>query len=459
MLIANAGSGGYLQPLTTGKSILKLATRGLIVGLAFLVLLCGFGATALASVSGEPEWLTVRSEQDVDVHLYFFWTETCPHCQRAKPFVESLPDRYPWLVLHSLPLDRAHRENVDAYVAMARAIGERAGSVPGFIFCGKLKTGYGDDASTGKSLVEGLKQCRADAIDRGALPPVQATATPDETELAIPLFGTVDVQALSLPVLTLVLAGLDSFNPCAFFVLLFLLSLLVHARSRKRMLIIGATFVFFSGFIYFLFMAAWLNLFLIIGHLRWVTFVAGLVAIFFGLLNVKDFVWFKRGISLSIPEQAKPRLYERMRKLVTADKLPAMLVGTVALAIAANSYELLCTAGFPMVFTRALTLHELTTTGYYLYLVLYNVIYVVPLSLIVGVFVVTLGSRKLSEREGRVLKLLSGLMMLGLGLLLVIVPGSLNNLVTAVALLFVALGGTYLLTRFSDRRERRSADR
>ena len=438
---------------------MKPVSKGLIVCLLFQCLLWWVSGSAVASGADEPEWVTFHSEQEVDVHLYFFWTATCPHCQRAKPFVESLPELYPWLVLHSLPLDRAHQENIDLYVEMARAIGERAGSVPAFMFCGKLRTGYGDDQSTGASLVDSLERCRTDAMEQGMPPLVQATAMDDNTELNVPLFGAVDLQALSLPVLTLVLAGLDSFNPCAFFVLLFLLSLLVHARSRKRMLIIGATFVFFSGFIYFLFMAAWLNLFLMIGHLRWVTLVAGLVAVFFGLLNVKDFVWFKRGMSLSIPEQAKPRLYERMRKLVTADKLPAMMIGTVALAIAANSYELLCTAGFPMVFTRALTLHDLTTTGYYLYLALYNLIYVVPLTLIVGVFVVTLGSRKLSEREGRVLKLLSGLMMLGLGLLLIIAPGSLNNLFTAVALLFGALGGTYLLTWFSDRRAGRSAGR
>ena len=121
----------------------------------------------------------------------------------------------------------------------------------------------------------------------------------------------------------------------------------------------------------------------------------------------------------------------------------------IALSIAANSYELLCTAGFPMVFTRALTLHELPTTTYYLYLAFYNVIYVIPLLLIVGVFVATLGSRKLSEREGRVLKLLSGLMMFELGIVLVFAPAALNNVMTAVVLLVVALVLTFVLTRIS----------
>ena len=93
----------------------------------------------------------------------------------------------------------------------------------------------------------------------------------------MPLIGSVDAKALSLPVLTLVLAGMDAFNPCAFFVLLFLLSLLVHAKSRTRMAIVGGTFVLFSGVVYFVFMAAWLNVFLIAGELRVITFIAGLV--------------------------------------------------------------------------------------------------------------------------------------------------------------------------------------
>jgi uncharacterized membrane protein HdeD (DUF308 family) len=117
--------------------------------------------------------------------------------------------------------------------------------------------------------------------------------------------------------------------------------------------------------------------------------------------------------------------------------------------VAANFYELLCTAGFPMVYTRILTLHSLSQGVYYLYLLFYNTIYVVPLAAIVLLFVRTIGSRKLSEREGRLLKLLSGTMMLGLGALLVFAPERLNSLLIAVALIAVAVGTTWIAARFS----------
>jgi hypothetical protein len=265
----------------------------------------------------------------------------------------------------------------------------------------------------------------------------------------LPFIGTVDAAALSLPLLTLVLAGMDAFNPCAFFVLLFLLSLLVHAKSRARMLIVGGTFVLFSGLVYFVFMAAWLNVFLIAGELRVITVIAGLVALTVATLNIKDYFWFKEGPSLSIPDAAKPGLFRRMRGVVTTGSLVPMLASTVLLAIVANSYELLCTAGFPMVYTRALTLAKLEPWQYYAWLAAYNVIYVLPLLAIVIVFTRTMGARKLSESEGRILKLVSGFMMLGFGLMLLLAPGLLNNPFASILVLAVAVAASVLIAKIA----------
>lgn len=268
--------------------------------------------------------------------------------------------------------------------------------------------------------------------------PEQMTLPAAATSVTIPLIGSVDASSISLPVFTVIIAGLDSFNPCAFFVLFFLLSLLIHAHSRPRMLLIGGVFILFSGLVYFVFMAAWLNLFLITGTLPAVTIAAGIIALLVAAINIKDFFFFEQGISLSIPEGRKPKLFGRMRNLLRAGSLLSMVTGTAVLALVANSYELLCTAGFPMVYTRALTLRHLSTVQYYSYLAFYNVVYIIPLAVIVVIFTVTLGSRKLTERHGRVLKLVSGLMMLGLGLVLLIKPELLNNPLASAGL----LGGT-----------------
>jgi hypothetical protein len=223
------------------------------------------------------------------------------------------------------------------------------------------------------------------------------------------------------------------------------------------MLLVGGTFVLFSGLVYFLFMAAWLNLFVIVGGAPVVTAVAGVLALIIGALNVKDSIWLKQGPSLSIPESAKPGLFRRMRLLASADRPGTMLAGTVALALAANSYEILCTAGFPMVFTRVLSLNGLSPVAHYGYLALYNLVYILPLLAIVLVFTFTLGSRKLTERQGRNLKLLSGLMMLGLGALMLLSPARLSDPLTAALVLGVALALTGAIVRIARWRARAQA--
>jgi hypothetical protein len=388
-------------------------------------------------------WVQPDAEGRPQLQVYFFWSLKCPHCLDARPHIEALPQAVPGIRLHSLELTR-QREHARLYIEMAEGLGQRAEAVPAILFCGEMHVGWDSPESTGAFLIQRLKACQervaaglpAADTDQGAMP-------------ELPLIGALDLEALSLPALTLAIAGMDAFNPCAFFVLLFLLSLLVHQQRRSRMLLIGGIFVFFSGLMYFAFMAAWLNLFKVMSGLTWVTAGAGVLAVLIGIVNVKDFFAFKKGVSLSIPDSRKADIYRRGRAILAAGNLPTMLVATVALAVAANFYELLCTAGFPMVYTRLLTLHELPAGAHYLYLALYNAVYVVPLLLIVTAFALSMGGRKLTERQGRLLKLLSGLMMLGLGLLLVIAPERLNSLATALVLLGAALMLTWVAARMT----------
>lgn len=402
-------------------------------------------------------WLSRTATGEPRIHLYFFWTRTCPHCRQARPFIETLPAAYPWLELHSYDITQDMAGALH-YARMATAIGETARSVPALLFCGRMMTGFDRPETTGQQLRQQLEACYqhftqpAATEPEPALPVVSLAAPP----LELPWIGALDLNALSLPMLTVALASLDAFNPCAFFVLLFLLSLLVHARNRRRMLLIGGVFVFCSGLIYFVFMAAWLNLFLLVGELRIMTLLAGGLALLMGGLNIKDYLWFQRGPSLSIASEAKPPLFKRMRQLIGAERLPTLLAGTVALAIVANSYELLCTAGFPMIYTRTLTLHSLSTSGYYFYLAFYNFIYVLPLLLIVLAFVRTLGSRKLQEREGRLLKLLSGAMMAGFGFMLLFYPEGLSSVLSSLFVIAAALALVGLAAAVEKRHPRSS---
>lgn len=405
-----------------------------------LAVFLGVSTGALAKLP-DPLWYSWDEHGQLIVHMHFFRTTACIHCQETLPFIAALEKKYAWLRVHDYELTHSPA-NVEVYQQMAKLVGQAATSVPAFLFCKTMETGFGSAETTGRQLEAKLIACSRYTTD-GMPSPV-----PGET-LTLPVLGDIKSGQYSLPVLTLLIAGLDAFNPCAFFVLLFLMSLLIHSQSRVRMATIGGLFVFFSGMMYFIFMAAWLNLFLLVGQLTIITLVAGFIAVLIGAINVKDYFYLGKGISLSIPSSGKPRLFEKMRRIVEAGHWSGMVAATMILAMAANSYEILCTAGFPMVYTRILTLNQLSGTEYYLYLALYNLIYIIPLLFIVTVFVITMGAKKLGEREGRWLKLLSGLMMLGLGILLIFAPKLLSNVVAAALL----VGGSVLVTALRVWRE------
>jgi hypothetical protein len=391
------------------------------------------------------------------VTLYFFSSRSCVNCRHEAEFLAGLQKRIPALEVRTFEVV-ADPANARLLVQVAAVFGVQARGVP-VSFIGPFAPimGFESNETTGRLIEERVRECLVRGCEdvvgplvgskTGAMagsPVGSAVArTPEvgapDTTLALPLLGKTDLRTMPLLTLTVILGALDSFNPCAFFVLFSLLGILVHARSRMRMLFIGGVFVLFSGIVYFVFMAAWLNVFLYIGQMQAITAAAGVVALCVAGINIKDFFLFKRGISLGIPESKKPGLFGRMRGLLRETSLPAMFLGTVVLALAANTYELLCTAGFPLVFTRILTLSNLRPLEYYLHLLLYNVVYILPLATVVAVFSFTLGSRKLSEAQGRVMKLVSGLMMLGLGAVVLVNPGLFNNVIVGVGLLAFAL--------------------
>ncbi len=413
--------------------------------------------TPAPPVDGAPWWHRGADGSPV-VDLYFGYSSTCPHCQQAMPWVRQLETELPWLEVHWLQLDEGHDANVARIVELAATIGQDVRYVPVFLFGARLETGFDTPATSGPALRAGIEAYHDQVVQASGTGPAASpgpigSGAPASggAPVSLPFVGQVDAASVSLPVLAVVLGGLDAFNPCALSVLLFLLSVLVATRSRARMATVGLTFVAVSGIVYFVLMAAWLNVFLIAGELRLMTLAAGAAAVIAALINIKDFVWFRRGVSLVIPESARPAIFGRMLDLGEAVTFRTVLVATVLVAAAANMYEMLCTGGFPVVFTRALTLHDLPTATYYGYLVLYNVVYVAPLALIVLGFTVTLGSRGVSVVEARRLKLLSGLLMLALGVELLVSPDRLSDLGTSVVVFGAAIA-TWVVAVLVDRR-------
>jgi hypothetical protein len=186
---------------------------------------------------------------------------------------------------------------------------------------------------------------------------------------------------LPLPAFTFVIAIIDGFNPCNLFVLTLLLGFLISAsHSRFRIYLVGYTFVFVVWIFYFLFMAAWLNVFKYIGLVTPLRVAIALIALIAGAINCKELLFFKKGVSLTIPESQKGPLYRkfrRMKEVMAKESIPALLFSSVTLAVFSSLIELPCTAGFPIVYTGVLSGRYLEKGwDYYMYLVYYNLVYV-----------------------------------------------------------------------------------
>jgi glutaredoxin len=337
--------------------------------------------------------------------LQVFVRQGCPHCGDAKAFLDQLARSRPELRIIFREVDRDDSAR-DALVAISRAVGAWPPGVPTFVYGMHVLVGFDDAAHTGAELQR--------LIDN-APPPAR-----DRVDSA--LFGTLSASELGLPLFTLALGLLDGFNPCAMWVLLFLLSLLVRLNDRRRMGMVAGTFVVTSGVVYYAFMAAWLNVFLFVGMSEALRIGLAALAILIGSINTKDFFAFRHGVSLSIPESAKPGIYARARGILSTESLPASLAAVAGLAVMVNFVELLCTAGLPAIYTAVLTSQDLSALAHYGYLGLYILAYIADDALMVGTAVLALGSGKLGERGGRVLKLVSGLVMLALGVVMLLRP-------------------------------------
>lgn len=356
-----------------------------------------------------------------------FVREGCPHCADAEQFLSELGREQPELkiLIRDVQKDPAA---LDRLKQIAEQRMEGAPRVPAILVNGQLIVGFSLEASTDKlirSAVAGIEAARATA----KLPACEAeedlacqrTPSAASTErFEVSVFGrTLTLEDIGLPAFTLAMGLLDGFNPCSMWVLLLMISLLAPLNDRRRMFAIAGTFVLIQGIAYFLFMTAWLNLFLFIGLSRASQLAIAAIAIVAGLINMKDFFAFGRGVSLSIPEKAKPGIYNRMRAILHAESLPAAIVGVVILGCLVQIVEFLCTSGFPALFTRILTLRELDPASYYGYLLLYISAYMLDDLVILSIGVVLLSRHRLQEREGRWLKLISGLVMVGLGIYLI----------------------------------------
>jgi len=366
---------------------------------------------------------SVLAQNDNPVTLYFFWGKSCPHCTKEKVFLEKMKQKYPRLTVKDFEIS-ASPKNIKLLQEVSQKLNtNNANFIPFTIIGNHHITGFLNEQTTGQQIEEAI-QC---ALENGCPDLVAELTMPVTTQSApetlhLPLLGEIKTKSLSLPLLTIIIGILDGFNPCAMWALLFLISLLLGMKDRKRMWLLGIAFIVTSAFVYFLFLAAWLNVFLFLGLIKWVRIIIGLVALTAGGYSLRDYFVNRGGGCKTMKDEKRQRIFERIKKITQKKNFLLAIGGMILLAFAVNLIELICSAGLPAIYTQILSLSPLTRWQYYLYLLLYILFFMIDDLFVFFVAMTTLKAIGIENKYARFSRLIGGSLMLIIGLLLIFKP-------------------------------------
>ena len=355
------------------------------------------------------------------VNIKSFFSPICPHCAEAESFLKGLEEKYSNIEFENY--DTFQKQNVELlkqnYEDYDVPVGEQ-GLVP-VAFIGE-RYFLGFDEAIGANIENYILELLEKNLEPG--PQKQ------EQKITLPFIGEISLANLSPITLAITLGALDGFNACAMIALGFLLTVLISTGIRKRVFLIGGTFILVSGIVYFLVISAWLNLFLVLEQIKYITLLVGVIIIIFSVFLIKDYF---HGIVCKLCEvdskkdnifiRFEKKMFAKMQEISqTKTSLPLMLLGVVLVAVGINMVELVCSFGFPLVFTKMLTTYKLSTTSYYFYLLIYILFYMIDDLIIFTLAIWTLRITQVSEKYLKAIKLISGIVLLILGLIILFKP-------------------------------------
>lgn len=353
--------------------------------------------------------------QQEPIKIDFFYSPTCPHCKAEKEFLKTLRKQYPELKVKEYDVINSKQNQeilMEFYEQYKVPIRER-GLVPATFIENRYFIGF--NQQIGEDIESSLKEH-------------QEEEKPTAQKIEVPILGELDISRMSLPILAVTLGALDGFNPCAMWVLLFLITLLANVRSKKKMYLIGGTFLLASGVVYYFILAAWLNLFLAISYVNLTRILIGALAIGLGVWQIVSFTKFKPGTCEIIEgqgglqEKIRSFLKKHTEKLVGSPLTLGILGGVITLALGVNLVDFFCSAGLPAVFTRILTLNQISTLNYYLYLLLYTFVFMLDDLIVFSLAIFALSKIGFTEKYNYWATLIGGLLIFVLGILLIFKP-------------------------------------
>jgi cytochrome c biogenesis protein CcdA len=384
-----------------------------------------FTIVLIITYAGVADAQTSNTDYDDENIIYYFWG-FCPICSKPEEHVGLFED-YPVKVeIYEVFHDSAGREKYDQ---LRDALGIEIFGFPTVVYGDRYWLGFSETVQ-----LEILAAIEASLELR--------KAESDKSIVRLPLLGDIDLQAAPILLTTVLIAFLDGFNPCSLFVLTFLLAIIIHSASRKKIFLIGFTFLLVTSAVYGLFILGVVNIMIFASRLFLIRNIIATLVIVVGLFGIKDFLVMQQGPTFSIPEKQKSKFYRQVRKIFYTDSVLPMIGATAVMALGIALVELPCSAGFPFIWSTIIAGMDLSANYFIILFTIYILIYLIDEIVIFTIAVIKMRSAKLTEEQGRTLKLIAGALMLVLGLILLFRPDYMENLTG----LIISFGVAFALT-------------
>ena len=363
----------------------------------------------------------VVSADEKTLRVYLFHQESCPHCKKEIQYLEELKNEYSNLDVVTYEVS----QNVMNYNFMNRVIDKTGivtnGQVPFTIIGTDYYIGFEDHVK--KSIKDSIDVI-AKVKNGEDVSNIKYNVDPKSTKV-IPILGEIDAKKVSLPLVAIVIGAVDGFNPCAMWVLLFLIGMLFHMKDKKKMWILGITFLLTSAVMYLLIMAAWLKVALSFMTVVWLRIFIAIVALVAGLVNLNSYIKEKKrkddGCEI-VDEKKRKKMFTKIKKITSEKKFILAIFGIIALAISVNLVEIACSAGLPLIFTQILALNDLSTFEYVIYMLIYILFFLIDDIVVFVIAMLTLNIKGISSKYGKYSHLIGGIIMILIGILMIFKP-------------------------------------
>ena len=376
--------------------------------------------------------INVNASTDIDIHL--FYSKTCPHCKAEKEYLNELEETNDNVKVHLYEITE-NKDNRALLKEVQDIIEAPSNYVPYTVIGNKQFQGFNNDTKLKiENTVKAYEEGNYIDIVGGI---INKTITKDnyqdiidgkdievEDTVDVPILGKIDPKSVSLPLLAIIIGTVDGFNPCAMWVLIFLISMLLNMKNKKRMWTLGMTFLLTSATIYLLFMIAWLNIVVNLTQIKWIQVLISIVALIGAFINFKSYYKEKNkdaGCSV-VDEKKRKKIFNRIKKFTTEKSFTLAMIGIIALAISVNLVELACSAGLPLLFTQILALNSLSAYQSTIYILIYIFFFLLDDLIIFMIAMFTLKVTGITTKYTKYTHLVGGLIMLIIGLLMLFKP-------------------------------------